>query len=206
MDRSKGHGSIISSSRSKRVPCFIVLARRLRSSSRSPAFFSRQRNRRDFGRTRVKLSPRSAAAVMESRKSRSKKPSRARWGIFLTIAKLASSTRRLSRLLSSRGASGRYWTTSHRENWASPLRWRKRMGKSRRHSPSGVTPAQQTVSPYFWLGCGQAFTRMMVCSRSATACELPLFDVQVNNRPIRRFCNAVRDNRPVAGGSVGLVA
>src|SRR5271165_1248859 len=57
----KGHGSIASSSRSKRLPCFIVLARRLRSSSRSAAFFSRQRNRRDFGRTRVKLSPRLAA-------------------------------------------------------------------------------------------------------------------------------------------------
>jgi hypothetical protein len=55
-------------------------------------------------------------------------------------------------------------TQSHREKLLSPFKCRNRTGKRRFHRRSAVTPAQQTVSPYFLLGCGKALIRMTMRS------------------------------------------
>ena len=76
--------------------------------------------------------------------------------IFVSALTESLFTFRLSNRLSSRGSFHSYSTHCQRVNLFSSCR--NLIGYSRRHFPSRVSPATQTVSVYLSLGCGSALT------------------------------------------------
>ena len=93
-------------------------------------------------------------------------------------------------------------TQFHRWNLVSSCR--KRTGYSRFHLPSEVTPAQQTVSPYFWLGLGIALTSITTRELwSVTDIAARVIAEEVNDFDPACF-QPVGDDGPVTGFRVSL--
>lgn len=79
------------------------------------------------------------------------------------------------------------------------------MGYRRRHWPSRVTPAQQTVSPCRRLGRGTAFTKMTASSSDVLICFVRLFDVEVLNIQLMIESKQSRNYRTMTGFRVAFV-